>query len=241
MITENQYNDLLNELYDQGVENPEDFILEMSENDLIDLLEKFVPLTPDKEGRVLRKLSNLSAEAKGNLSRARELNKKPFSRIRPGVQKEIQKRVNRGQVITKLGKRAADALTKTNQDKIKDSEEREKVIRKKIDLMEPKNNIVRFREEAEFLINYLMNEGFCENENSAEKIVSVMSEEWKNEIFLNEGILGLLKKPTPEQKAAADKRRAEKVIKQKQAALDGLMRIKHLPAHKSNTARIERE
>ena len=233
MITENQYNDLLNDLYEHGIENPEEFILEMSENDLFDLLEKFVPLTPDKEGRVLRKLSNLSAEAKGNLSRARELNKKPFSRIRPGVQNEIQKIVNRGQVITKLGKRAANALMQTNQDKIKDSEEREKVIRKKIDLMEPKNKIVRFREEAEFLINYLMNEGFCENEISAEKIISVMSEEWKNEIFLDESIFDAFKKPTPEEKEAKER-------KHKEILLAALVDRKNLPAHQSHTAPVKR-
>ena len=233
MITENQYNDLLNDLYEHGIENPEEFILEMSENDLFDLLEKFVPLSPEKEGRVLRKLSNLSAEAQDNLSKTRQLGKKPLSRFRPGIRSEISRRVNRGEVITKLGKRAANSLIQTNQGKIKDSEEKEKVINKKIDLMTPKNNIVKFKEEAEVLIQYLIDEGFCDNENSAEKIVSVMSEEWKNEIFLNEDIFNAFKKPTPEEQAKKNRIHKEKL-------LAALVARKNLPAHQSHTAPVKR-
>ena len=223
MITENQYNDLLNDLYEQGIENPEDFILEMSENDLFDLLEKFVPLKPEMVPSVYRKMKDLETKNKNRnpLQRLFNRDKKKEAKQLKSTKKALVKSPGAVKKYTDDALAKSDAHSAMLKTLIGSTKKKlAKMTHKTNPTTIPHNNIVpMIREEAEFLINYLMNEGFCENEISAEKIVSVMSEEWKNEIFLNEGIFDAFKKKpkTPEQEAKerATKLAALRVLKQR--------------------------
>jgi formate dehydrogenase assembly factor FdhD len=94
---------------------------------------------------------------------------------------------------TKLVSNAQNARERTNR-------ERAAIIRKKIELLTPKNKIVRLNREEmdvyDLVLEYLIDEGFVDSEDAARNIMSVMSEEWKHSILLDWEI----KQITPKQR-----------------------------------------
>jgi hypothetical protein len=74
------------------------------------------------------------------------------------------------------------------------SEVRSGAVQNKLDDLKGKNNIRRFtREEIETLLDYLLNEGYVYNENSALKIVECMSEEWITDVLNEKYVRGVSK------------------------------------------------
>ena len=192
MITEEQYNNLLDHLYNKGIEDPEALIMEMSDEELIELVEGFKPLDHEKEGLVHNKLDHLQRDMQVSHARIKELKRKPFSKFRPKVQAELQSVAKSALKKGNLAKNAATALIRTNNDKIEKSHEREANIRKQIDTISPNNNIRRLtREEFDCLLDYLLDEGYATDVKSGIKIVDCMSEEWAADVLEEKYVRGV--------------------------------------------------
>ena len=75
--------------------------------------EKFQKLTPEKQERVEKRLGELSKKVQKGYAKVNELERKPLSAIRPGVQKSIKSNNEKILKDRNLGVNAASALSKT--------------------------------------------------------------------------------------------------------------------------------
>lgn len=182
---------LIAEGFVRSFQEAKKFIKELSEEEIEYLCEAFIPLNRKKEGLVFDRLNKLRDQSDELVARSRELRKKPFSRYRPRINKEIKDIASNVRKNLKLGKNAANALLNTNQQKMDASQQKidainakKELLKAQISSLEPKNKISRFRrEEFDIILDYLIVEGFAETEDAAVKIMSVMSEEWIDCIF----------------------------------------------------------
>jgi hypothetical protein len=172
--------------------------------------EDFKELDPYKTELVQGRHSQLASEILKNRDEVKRLSKKPFARHRPGIKQKIIDLVSQSKRKHKLAQNASDAL-------IRSSVGRSAKIQKKIEDLKtqlPKNKIVPFhREELEYLISYLLDEGYAYDLSSAENIAIHMSEEWAYEI-LNEGSLADMLKAHNDEIGASirrDKESAERI------------------------------
>jgi hypothetical protein len=72
--------------------------------------EDFVPLTPDKEERVKKRVGELARDIQLQGARMKELKKKPLGRFRPKVKKEKEELVKSARKKVKQARSASDAL-----------------------------------------------------------------------------------------------------------------------------------
>jgi hypothetical protein len=72
--------------------------------------EDFVPLTPEKEERVKKRVGELTRDIQVSGARMKELKKKPFGRFRPKVKQEKEAIVKSARKKAKQVRSASDAL-----------------------------------------------------------------------------------------------------------------------------------
>jgi predicted RNA binding protein with dsRBD fold (UPF0201 family) len=143
------------------------------------LLEGFKDLTPDKEERVnvyLRRNVNRAKELAG---KHKELSKKPLSKFRPGVKKQKSEITQQARKLKGLTSNAVDALTRTSVNRQAALAHKINTIKNQLGDLEGRNNVRNFqRDDAEYVLDYLIDEGFTDSYDSALVILETMSEEW---------------------------------------------------------------
>lgn len=178
---------LLDEGYAETSKAAEQIMVNMSEEWKYLIFEGFKDLTPEKEARVKNRLGNLARDVQVLGATHKELGKKPLAKFRPGIRKRKREIASAVRGKVKLVQNATDALVRTShskEDKIKGKIEK---LKSKIAELEPKNKIVPFhREDYEFIISYLIDEGYVNDYNSAEYMIENMSGEWIINILTEE-------------------------------------------------------
>jgi hypothetical protein len=166
MITEEQYNNLLDHLYNEGIEDPEALIMEMSDEELIELVEGYIDYNKGilPSGNTPR--MKASYKAMGNST--------PESGLMNSSDLKKRKRGNKIDIIDRR-------MTNIQKDRDKRSTVRT-----------AKNKIVSLnREEVEIILDYLLDEGYVNDETSALKIVDCMSEEWITDVLEEKYVRGV--------------------------------------------------
>jgi SOS response regulatory protein OraA/RecX len=175
---------LLDEGYAETLQAAEKIMVNMSEEWKSLILEGFVDLTPEKETRVKQRVGDLGRDVQVLGATHKNLGKKPLARFRPGIKGQRQEIAKTARKKAALVSNAVDALVRTSvsrESKIKNKIEK---LKSKISELEPKNKIVRFhREDYEYIISYLVNEGYVNDYNSAEYMIENMSYEWLNNVL----------------------------------------------------------
>lgn len=139
----------------------------------LSVYEGFVPLNKDKEERVINRFGELGRRQQVMMGKIGELKKTPFLMVRPKKKTEMLATAHRALELNRLQKNAGNSLIQTNVHKLKE-----------LDKGEPKNKIVKLRrEELEFVLDYLFENGYADNYESAAVIAESMSDEWFEDIL----------------------------------------------------------
>ena len=142
--------------------------------------EGFKELDDNKSELVRSKHSQIASDILKNRDEIKRLSKKPFAKYRPGIKRRIRDIVSQTKHKHKLAQNASDALIRTSVSKSAKISKKIEDLKKEM----PGNKIVKFnREEVDYLISYLINEGYAYDFSSAEKIVFSMSEDWIYDIL----------------------------------------------------------
>jgi hypothetical protein len=142
--------------------------------------EEFKELDDYKTELVQGRHAQLASDILKNRDEVRRLSKKPFAKYRPGIKRKMRELVSQSKHKHKLAQNASDALIRTSVSKSAKISKKIEDLKKEM----PGNKIVKFnREEVDYLISYLINEGYAYDFSSAEKIVFSMSEDWIYDIL----------------------------------------------------------
>jgi hypothetical protein len=199
MITEEQYNDLLEHLYNEGIEDPEALIMEMSDEELIELVEGYIDYNKGilPSGNTPR--MKASYKAMGNST--------PESGLMNSSDLKKRKRGNKIDIIDRR-------MTNIQSDKDK-----------RDTLKNAKNKIVSLkREEVEILLDYLLAEGYVNDETSALKIVDCMSEGWITDVLEEKYVRGV--SVGPKKGKGSDGQGSEENQRKRESTLSGGFRSK---------------
>ena len=101
---------LITEGYTDNYESAIAIYESMSDEWIYNILEDFVPLTPEKEERVKKRVGKLAREVQLHGARMKELKRKPLGKFRPGVKKEKEAIVKSARKKAKQVRSASDAL-----------------------------------------------------------------------------------------------------------------------------------
>lgn len=146
----------------------------------LSVYEGFVPLNRDKYAKVTDFAIRTGERLAPSLERMSQLRNKPFSRFRPGVRKERKQLIAKSKTDARLFTKAKSALDKTDEYNTKKAG----ALRSMITALSPHNKIVKFqREELEFVLDYLFENGYADNYESAAVIAESMSDEWFEDIL----------------------------------------------------------
>lgn len=142
--------------------------------------EGFKELDDHKAELVSGRHAQLASDILKNRDEVKRLSKKPFAKYRPDIKKRMRDIVSQAKHKHKLAQNASDALIKTSASKSAKIAKKIEDIKKQM----PGNKIVKFnREEVEFLVSYLIGEGYATSFESAKNIAIHIGEEWAYEIL----------------------------------------------------------
>lgn len=91
-----------------------DIMTHVSIDEILDLIEEYQDLTPEKEERVKNRVGELARDIELSAARVRELRKKPFAKHRPGIRKQAAEILKNAKKKQKLVQNASDALIRTS-------------------------------------------------------------------------------------------------------------------------------
>ena len=141
--------------------------------------EEFVPLTPDKEEKVKKRVGELFRDIQVSAGNVKSLRKKPLAKFRPGVKKQISSNISTAKRKGNLVLNANDALIRSSVDREASARSKINQLKNQLGDSEGKNNIRKFnKEELEYILDLLVSEGFAVDYDSAGCILEAMSVEW---------------------------------------------------------------
>lgn len=210
---------LLDEGYCDDVESAEIIMANMSEEWLDEIVEGFVPLSKDKAERVkshlttklVPQMTHHSKELQKNVDEYKKRKRNPLvwhTIGGAGPQKRVKHHLERFKTLKKHSENARDALSQTSAHNVASAMHKRNIVASKLkDLgfdpdatRNPRSSIRKFKrsvneEVYNLVLDYLLDEGYCDDVDSAEVIMANMSEEWLDEIV--EGFVSPYKtKPT---------------------------------------------
>lgn len=145
------------------------------------IYEDFIPLTREKEKRVMSKIDNLVGDISRSAETVKKLRKKPLAKFRPSVKRKIASEIKDAKKAQGLVQKASDAVIRSSVDR------EAKAIKQMGGIQSPldaRSNIRRFhREEVDYIVDVLVSEGFVNDYKSAISILEAMSNEWLESIL----------------------------------------------------------
>lgn len=193
----------------------------------------FVPLNQNKMKRVKNRVDDLLNNKLGPITdKVEKLRKKPFSRFRPGVKKKQAGAAIKGLKIANLAMNGLGAIDKTAEY----NNRKANALRSIITALSPHNKIVKFqREELEFVLDYLFENGYADTYSSAAVIAESMSDQWIDMIF---------EKLSPEDQDIINRRVLSKGADEIQKTIDNIYKggqLSQKPTRKARQRRLEFE
>jgi hypothetical protein len=181
----------------------------MDAQDFRSLLEKFKDLTPEKEERVKKRMEDLTGKMQHHTDQskrnAEEFTKRKegeglLARIKQivvgnhGPRSRGLKHVAKARKYAKHIKNAQDALSRSSAGRSASLIHKRNQVRQQLqnlgvnpDAGPDSNNIRRFKREEvdlyDIILSHLLDEGYAETPEAAEKIMVNMSEEWRESII----------------------------------------------------------
>lgn len=161
---------LIGEGFTDSYEGAETILETMSDEWLETIIEGFVPLDDRKRALVTKFINKGIDKLKGNVSKIELAQKELANNQKPTHR--IGSLVKDTKTTSRLVGNAQNARERTTQHRID-------VTKKKLDLVTPKNSISKFqRDDVEYVLDYLIDEGYTDSYESAIAIVESMSDEW---------------------------------------------------------------
>lgn len=137
--------------------------------------EGFVPLDDRKRALVTGFINKGVDKLRGNVAKIEVAKQELANKQIPSH--SIGKLVKDTTKTSKLVNNAQKARDRSTQERIA-------IIRKQLDLVTPKNNVKTFqRNDVEYVLDYLIDEGYTDSYDSATYILGAMSDDWLNEIL----------------------------------------------------------
>lgn len=148
----------------------------MSDEWLKELVEGFVPLDDRKIDLVRGFIKKGVGKLEKNVDKITQAQNELANKRIPTH--HIGKLVRDTKKTSKLVNNAQNAMDRSRQERIA-------ILRKKLDLITPQNSIRKFqRNDVEYALDYLINEGLTDSYEGAEIILESMSDEWLKSIIL---------------------------------------------------------
>ena len=169
---------LVNEGYVDDYDSAIKIYESMSDEWLKEIVEGFVPLDDRKIDLVKGFIKKGIGKLKKNVDKMTQAQRELTNNEIPTY--HIGKLVKDTKKTSKLVNNAQNAMDRSRQERIA-------ILRKKLDLITPQNSIRKFqRNDVEYALDYLINEGFTDSYEGAEAILESMSDEWLKSIILEE-------------------------------------------------------